>query len=133
MSHRHTLGGIRTRRLSNITASVEPGMLSFEGLGVDRSLLPQLKALGIREPSEIQAKSFGAFLSSDAGVLEKTMYIRAPTGTGKTLAFLLPLLTSILQKPEPKIPHVHTLIVVPTKELAQQIQGIIGQVLPPSR
>ena len=44
----------------------------------------------------------------------------SPTGTGKTLAFLLPLLDSL----DPKLEEIQALILVPTRELAQQIEQV---------
>ena len=71
---------------------------------------------GIEEPFEVQTKTI-------PGALEgRDVYCRAPTGSGKTLAFGIPLVT-MSPKAEPKRPT--SLILTPTRELAEQIRGVL--------
>ena len=71
---------------------------------------------GIEEPFEVQTKTI-------PGALEgRDVCCRAPTGSGKTLAFGSPLVT-MSPKAEPKRPT--SLILTPTRELAEQIRGVL--------
>ena len=71
---------------------------------------------GIEKPFEVQTKTI-------PGALEgRDVYCRAPTGSGKTLAFGIPLVT-MSPKAEPKRPT--SLILTPTRELAEQIRGVL--------
>jgi superfamily II DNA/RNA helicase len=71
---------------------------------------------GIEEPFEVQTKTI-------PGALEgRDVCCRAPTGSGKTLAFGIPLVT-MSPKAEPKRPT--SLILTPTRELAEQIRGVL--------
>jgi ATP-dependent RNA helicase DeaD len=86
--------------------------LQFKALGIQNNLLKALIDLKIENPTEIQQKSIPILLSN-----EKDFIGVAKTGTGKTLAFALPLLQLIdLQKTK-----VQAIILVPTRELGQQI------------
>lgn len=84
----------------------------FSKLGVPADLVEGLKELGIIEPTEVQAKAI-PFLLKNGG----DFCAQAQTGTGKTAAFGLPLLT----KMDPKKPVIQGLIISPTRELAKQI------------
>jgi len=68
-----------------------------------------LAAQGIKHPTDVQAKTIPAVLAG------RDVLATAQTGTGKTLAFLLPLAVRLLQEPEK-----NALILSPTRELAQQ-------------
>ncbi len=71
-----------------------------------------LEELGIITPTEVQERAI-PFLMKNGG----DFCAQAQTGTGKTAAFGLPLLTKI----DPKKPHIQGLVVAPTRELAKQI------------
>ena len=81
----------------------------------------------IRDQKDILAKLNIAALNSmqmeAIDVIEKTAntILLSPTGTGKTLAFLLPILKEL----NPENPDIQALIVVPTRELAIQIEQVI--------
>ena len=88
--------------------------MTFEQLGLSEPLLNAISAAGYTEPTPIQAQAIPSVLSmSDVTGI-------AQTGTGKTAAFILPLLQNLLgkqsQSPNPKV-----LIVTPTRELASQV------------
>jgi ATP-dependent RNA helicase DeaD len=85
---------------------------TFQQLGVSPAYVPALGELGITTPTAIQAAAI-PFLMEDGGDL----IAQAQTGTGKTAAFGLPLLTKI----DPKSNEVQALVVAPTRELAKQI------------
>ena len=74
-----------------------------------------LAKLGIKTLNEMQREARKAIRQHDEVVL------LSPTGTGKTLAFLLP----ILEELNPKLEAVQALIVVPSRELAAQIEQVL--------
>ena len=85
--------------------------MNFKSLGIKSEMVQALKKQGITEPTPIQAQSIPLILNG------KDLIARAQTGTGKTLAFLLP----ILEKINTKCSDVQALILTPTRELALQI------------
>ena len=88
-------------------------MTSFQHLGLPDSLLAAIEDLGFETPSEIQLESIPLLLT------EETDFIGlAQTGTGKTAAFGLPLLSYLEAQPAK---HTQALILAPTRELCQQI------------
>jgi ATP-dependent RNA helicase RhlE len=88
--------------------------MTFDDLGLNKPILNALNDLGYTEPTSIQAKAFNVMLSG------KDVIGIAQTGTGKTLAYLLPCLQqwkfTKVRDLEPKI-----LILVPTRELVVQV------------
>ena len=84
---------------------------TFKQLGINSELEKSLKKNGILEPTPIQAQAIPSLLDG------RDVIAQAQTGTGKTLAFLLP----ILEKINPNKKAVQALIVTPTRELAIQI------------
>ncbi|MBW6500614.1 MAG: DEAD/DEAH box helicase [Bacteroidales bacterium] len=91
----------------------------FDELDLIPELLESIDYMGFRETTPIQEQAIPVILSG------RDLIGCAQTGTGKTAAFLLPIMNSIYEtRPE----HTHTLILVPTRELAlqidQQVQGL---------
>ncbi|WP_433830675.1 DEAD/DEAH box helicase [Flavobacterium anhuiense] len=84
----------------------------FSTLGLSAPILKALSELNIVEPTEIQQKTIPLFLSETHDIVGL-----AKTGTGKTAAFGLPL----LQLVNPESTEVQAVILVPTRELGQQI------------
>ena len=91
-------------------------MVRFTDLGVEPTLIDVLREEGIEEPFEVQTKTIPDALEG------RDVCCRAPTGSGKTLAFGIPLV-SMSPKAEPKRPT--SLILTPTRELAEQIRGVL--------
>ena len=89
-------------------------MTTFTSLGVPEHLIAALAQRGITAPTEIQA----AFIP--AACAGENLIGAAPTGTGKTLAYLLPLLTRI----DPAARTAQALVLAPTHELAMQIATV---------
>jgi len=83
----------------------------FVSLGVRTELNETLEEQGIKIPTPVQLQVIPILLSG------KDIVAQAQTGTGKTLAFLLP----ILERVSGKQPYIQALIVTPTRELALQI------------
>ena len=95
-------------------------IMNFKSLGIKPEMVAALKKMGITEPTPIQAQSIPLVLNG------KDLIARAQTGTGKTLAFLLPILDQI----NPKLSAVQALIITPTRELALQITEIAKALAP---
>ena len=97
-------------------------MKSFKSLGVCDELISALQKQGIKEPTPIQEQSIPiVFKGND-------IIAKAQTGTGKTLAFLLP----ILQRIHTDVHQEQVLIIAPTRELIKQISDearVLGAVL----
>lgn len=86
-------------------------MQEFLKLGISEELSDILLQHGIAKPTPIQAQAIPAVMEG------KDVIAQAQTGTGKTLAFILP----ILEKMDPNAVQIQALIVTPTRELALQI------------
>lgn len=86
-------------------------MTTFESLNVSPLLVRKLQGQGIVNPTPVQAAAIPVLQSGEDAI------VQAQTGTGKTLAFLLP----ILEKIRPERPEAQALIITPTRELAIQI------------
>ncbi len=86
-------------------------MADFIDLGLSMDLVEVLRKQGIKKPTPIQEKSIGELLNG------KDLVGQAQTGTGKTLAFLLPIIEGIDIEKD----YIQGLIVAPTRELALQI------------
>lgn len=87
-------------------------MDSFKQLGVGESYVKALTELKIHKPSEIQQKAIPYLLQNTGDLIGQ-----APTGTGKTIAFGLPLLHIVTEKKK----EIQGLVLAPTRELCQQI------------
>jgi len=92
--------------------------VKFAEMGLRPSSLEALEKLGFADATEIQAQAIPLLLEADIDFIGQ-----AQTGTGKTAAFLLPL----FEKLDPSARHVQALILAPTRELANQIEGEIAK------
>ena len=96
-------------------------MNQFAELGVNARTVAALERAGITIPVQVQAETIQAAIAGQDVVIE------APTGSGKSLAFLLPMIERLKNNPNP-MPR--ALIVCPTRELAMQIDAVIGTLSP---
>lgn len=87
--------------------------MTFDDLNLNKNLSKALSDMGIVHPTSIQYKSFSTIMSG------KDVVGIAQTGTGKTLAFLLPVLR-MWSFAKDRFPQI--LIIVPTRELVMQIK-----------
>lgn len=87
--------------------------MSFEELGINCDIIKILKMDGITNPTPVQEESIIPIKEGNDVIAE------AQTGTGKTLAFLLPIFENI----SPDKDFVQGLIITPTRELAIQIEN----------
>ncbi|XP_053299664.1 probable ATP-dependent RNA helicase DDX47 [Pleuronectes platessa] len=91
--------------------AIEAPVKSFKELGVTEVLCEACEQLGWKIPTPIQVESIPVALEG------KDVIGLAETGSGKTGAFALPILQSLLNSPQ----RLHTLVLTPTRELAFQI------------
>ncbi|MBU1229349.1 MAG: DEAD/DEAH box helicase [Proteobacteria bacterium] len=90
--------------------------MTFESFGFPSLLLSNIKAMGYTAPTPIQSQAMPAVMQG------RDLMGLAQTGTGKTAAFLLPILTRLVNnKPTGPRRKVRALILAPTRELAEQI------------
>ncbi|MBR2143571.1 DEAD/DEAH box helicase [Anaerovibrio sp.] len=89
-------------------------MKTFEELSVSQALCNALKKMGIREATQVQEEAIPMLRNG------RDTIVKAQTGTGKTLAFLLP----IYDKIKIQATTVQTIILTPTRELTIQISKV---------
>ena len=94
--------------------------MTFAALGLIEPLLQTLADLDYQTPTPVQREAIPAVLKG------RDLLAAAQTGTGKTAGFALPLLhTLTLQGPQVVSNGVRALILVPTRELAEQVHQSI--------
>ena len=100
-------------------------MKSFTELKLAPALAKALKDMSFTKPTEIQAKAVPAILTG------KDLIASAQTGTGKTAAFALPMISRLLEAParEEGTSSTRALILVPTRELGVQVASVLKQLL----
>ncbi len=92
----------------------------FGGLGLDDRLLAALAGLGYEEPTEIQRAAIPSLLEG------KDVLAEAPTGTGKTAAFALPMVQRLgAVRPRDRDGRPRAFVLTPTRELAIQVAEAI--------
>ena len=91
--------------------------MSFRKLGLTEELVRAVEKLGFETPTPIQAEAIPSILEG------RDVVGTAQTGTGKTAAFVLPLLQRLGQ-PTGKV---RALILTPTRELAQQVEAALQE------
>ena len=89
--------------------------MPFSSLGLDAQLIRAIAARHYLAPTPIQAAAIPATLRG------ADVRVCAPTGSGKTAAFVLPVLQQMLGEQRQTPRRIHALILVPTRELAAQI------------
>jgi superfamily II DNA/RNA helicase len=98
-----------------LAMAAQAGAVTFEQFGVAEPICAALEAAGITRAFPIQALTLPIALD------EHDVIGQARTGTGKTLAFGIPILQHLLNTPRGKPATPHALVVVPTRELAIQV------------
>lgn len=93
--------------------------MDFSSLGLSLSLLDAIKKAKYESPYPIQIEAIPAILKG------KDILGIAPTGSGKTAAYVLPILQQIQQTEYIKTRNIPVLILVPTRELATQVEEVI--------
>ncbi|MBL4856911.1 MAG: DEAD/DEAH box helicase, partial [Idiomarina sp.] len=87
----------------------------WEEFDLDDRLIAVLRDAELNKPAKVQQQSIPAALDG------RDLLISAPTGTGKTLVFLLPALQHLLDFPRQQPGPARILVLAPTRELAEQI------------
>jgi ATP-dependent RNA helicase RhlE len=86
--------------------------LTFHDFKFDQKLIDGLDSMGYSKPTPIQQQAIPVILNNH------DLIACAQTGTGKTAAYILPVLNKIIHA---ETRHLNTLVIAPTRELAQQI------------
>lgn len=88
-------------------------MQKFEEIEPIDGLLKNLRQMGFLSPTEVQSKTIPIVMDG------KDIVVRSKTGSGKTGAFLIPIINNSIGKK-----GITSLIITPTRELAIQVQGV---------
>ena len=101
--------------------------MNFSDFNLSPALQAAVTDMGLYAPTPIQAQAIPAALQG------RDVWATAPTGSGKTLAFALPLLQQhVLQPRQTNFRRpVRSLVLVPTRELAVQVGGVLTQLAYP--
>jgi ATP-dependent RNA helicase RhlE len=91
----------------------------FTALGLSPALAGAAAQLGFANPTPVQQAAIAPILRG------ADLLAQAPTGSGKTAAFALPLLQGLQQEPPPAPRRVRVLVLVPTRELAAQVGEVL--------
>lgn len=94
--------------------------MSFESLGLSHNIIRSVKKLGYLKPFPIQELAVPVILQG------KDLMGIAQTGSGKTACFVMPILEKLQNTEVKKDRNVQVLILVPTRELAIQIDEVFG-------
>ena len=98
--------------------------MGFKATGLSERMCASVKNAGYAQPSAVQQQAIPVVLSG------RDIIACAPTGTGKTAAFVLPILDRLLQSPRPESSRrdrrPRVLVLTPTRELAQQIEDAVA-------
>jgi ATP-dependent RNA helicase RhlE len=86
--------------------------VTFDDFKFDESLMEGLYSMGYKQPTPIQEQAIPVLMEN------KDLIACAQTGTGKTAAYLLPIIQHIIKSPKR---HLNALIIAPTRELVLQI------------
>ncbi|XP_006910109.2 ATP-dependent RNA helicase DDX51, partial [Pteropus alecto] len=117
---------------SCVTRNVTEDLVPIEDVPeVHPDLQRRLRAHGITSFFPVQAavipavleSAAGGFLGGRGGYRPSDLCVSAPTGSGKTLAFVIPVVQALLQR---AVCQVRALVVLPTKELAQQVSKVFN-------
>jgi len=92
--------------------------ISFGQLTLSAPIAKAVKEMGFEEATPIQSQAIPLLLEGNDVIGQ------AQTGTGKTAAFVLPILHRLLTQPQ-KNGQTRALLVTPTRELAEQIHGVV--------
>ena len=94
----------------------DPAPIPFDKLSLDQRLLSGIRDLGWADTRPVQSGVIPLALAGG------DVIACAETGTGKTAAFLVPILQGFLNEPAPQPPRTRALVLAPTRELAVQIE-----------
>ncbi|MDG2463446.1 MAG: DEAD/DEAH box helicase [Crocinitomicaceae bacterium] len=92
--------------------------MPFKAIGLAPFLIESITKTAYDKPTEIQEKAIPVILKG------KDVLGIAPTGSGKTAAYALPIIQNLEGKTKAKNRHINVLVLVPTRELAGQVQEV---------
>ncbi|KRH94361.1 ATP-dependent RNA helicase [Pseudoloma neurophilia] len=92
-------------------------MTKFENLRISKETIERLNRVNIFEPTQIQTETLKN--------IQTDLIVQSPTGTGKTLAFVIPIAEKLQKEPNLKMSAV---ILVPTRELALQVSDVLQMI-----
>jgi ATP-dependent RNA helicase RhlE len=92
--------------------------MPFKAIGLAPFLIESITKTAYDKPTEIQEKAIPVILKG------KDVLGIAPTGSGKTAAYALPIIQNLEGKTKAKNRHINVLVLVPTRELARQVQEV---------
>lgn len=95
--------------------------MSFSSFGLSPFLIKALSETNYERPTPIQEIAIPAILAG------KDVLGIAPTGSGKTASYALPILTQLSKSEKAKNRHIQSLILVPTRELAIQVEEVFKE------
>ena len=95
--------------------------MSFSSFGLSPFLIKALSETNYGKPTPIQEIAVPAILTG------KDVLGIAPTGSGKTASYVLPILTQLSKAEKAKNRHIQSLILVPTRELAIQVEEVFKE------
>ncbi|KAJ5584601.1 Helicase C-terminal, partial [Penicillium hispanicum] len=111
-------------KLSDLQADPHNPLFSaktFEELGLDERILKGLSTMNFRKPSKVQERALPLLMGNPP----KNLVGQSQSGTGKTAAFVLNILSRLDLSNEQAQKTPQALILAPTRELARQIVGVI--------
>lgn len=94
--------------------------MSFKDLGLAPYLLETISKRAFEKPTRIQEKAIPVIFK------RKDVLGIAPTGSGKTAAYVLPLLQNLNRIAKTRDRQINVLVLVPTRELAVQVENVFG-------
>ncbi|BDY03414.1 ATP-dependent RNA helicase SrmB [Ferrimonas sp. YFM] len=97
--------------------------MSFDNLELDPRLMRAVTKAGYTTPTSVQEEVIPLAME------QKDILANAPTGTGKTAAYLLPALQHLLDFPRKDPGHARVLVLTPTRELASQVRDYADKLL----
>lgn len=112
---------VKLSELQNDTESPLYSVSTFEELGLPKAINDGLLAMNFKKPSKVQERALPLMLNNPP----RNMIAQSQSGTGKTAAFVLTVLTRI-DLTQPKTPQ--ALLLAPSRELARQIEGVIKNI-----
>ena len=119
MTSKHVTTWTSSLKMEETSSSQE----NFEALGVDPRILKGIRKLGLERPTPVQARCVPLALQG------KDVLARAPTGSGKTYAYAIPVLQRVLERQDAastsETGTTGVVILLPTRELCQQVYGVV--------
>src|SRR3981081_1521774 len=95
----------------------------FDALGLSAPTLDGLRRLGFADPTDVQSQSIPPLIEG------RDALIQAPTGSGKTAAFVIPIAEYALRSGDRE--HPLALVLCPTRELATQGRDVAAELVEP--